>query len=273
MDGLYISTSGVFKTPYSIMVLIQFLFGTFVVIFANLWYLNNLYYFFTGQVLFPLPINDALWIRIVLILLIPLNVYGTLFLFSFSIIIFSVFIFKFLNKLNPPKEGRFKKGSKEWKYMNRRFWTAYFPIWLARVLPIPWADIFAYRFFGVHIGKNVVLYEGYVDPLFVEIGDFTMTSLNICIFSHLIYHEEVIIRKVHVGEACVVGPHTIVSPGTFMEDRAILGANSYTALDQRLESDLIHVGTPVNIKLPLQSVEDSQKKVEKIKTEKTEGDD
>ena len=273
MDSLYISTSGVYKTPYTLIVLIQFLFGMFVVIFANLWYLNNLYYFFTGHVLFPLPINDALWIRIVLILLIPLNVYGTLFLFSFSIIIFSVLIFKFLNKLNPPKEGRFKKGSKEWKYMNRRFWTAYFPIWLARALPIPWADIFAYRFFGVHIGKNVVLYEGYVDPLFVEIGDFTMTSLNICIFSHLIYQEEVLIRKVKIGEACVVGPHTIISPGTIMEDRAILGANSYTDLNQKLEGDLIHVGTPVSIKLPLQSVEDSQKKVERIKTEKTEGED
>ena len=157
--------------------------------------------------------------------------------------------------------------------MNRRFWTAYFPIWLARALPIPWADIFAYRFFGVHIGKNVVLYEGYVDPLFVEIGDFTMTSLNICIFSHLIYQEEVLIRKVKIGEACVVGPHTIISPGTIMEDRAILGANSYTDLNQKLEGDLIHVGTPVSIKLPLQSVEDSQKKVERIKTEKTEGED
>jgi carbonic anhydrase/acetyltransferase-like protein (isoleucine patch superfamily) len=70
-----------------------------------------------------------------------------------------------------------------------------------------------------------------------------------------------------------VGPHTIVSPGTIMEDGAILGANSYTDINQKLEGDLIHVGTPVNIKLPIQSVEDSQKKVERIKTEKTEGDD
>ena len=252
------------------IVLIQFLFGMFIVIFINIWYLNSIYYYFTGQVLFPLPIDDSIWIRILLILLIPLNVYAILFLFSFSIILFSAGIFKILNKLCPPEEGRFKQGSKEWKYMNRRFWTAYFPIWLARSLPLPWADIFAYRFFGVRIGKNVVLYEGYVDPLFVEIGDFTMTSLNICIFSHLIYHDEVIIKKVHVGEACVVGPHTIVSPGTIMEDRAILGANSFTGFNQRLEGNLIHVGTPVNIKLPLQSVEESQKKVEKIKEEKTE---
>jgi acetyltransferase-like isoleucine patch superfamily enzyme len=269
----FISTSGVFKTPFSIIVLIQFLEGMFIVIFTHSWYVNNLYYYFTGKVIFPLPIHNALWVRILLILLIPLNVYATLYLFSFSIITFSIIVFKILNMICPPREGRFKKGSKEWKYMNRRFWTAYFPIWLARALPLPWVDIVAYRFFGVRIGKNVVLYEGYVDPLFVEIGDFTMTSLNICIFSHLIYHDQVIIRKVQIGEACVVGPHTIVSPGTIMEDRAILGANSYTDYDQKLESDLIHVGTPVNIKLPLQSVEDSQKKVERVKTEKTEEED
>ena len=48
------------------------------------------------------------------------------------------------------------------------------------------------------------MYEGYIDPLFVEIGDFTMTSLNICIFSHLIYHDGVFIKKVKIGKACVV---------------------------------------------------------------------
>jgi hypothetical protein len=48
-----------------------------------------------------------------------------------------------------------------------------------------------------------------------------------------------------------------------MRDGAILGANSYTWIDQELESDLIHVGTPVSMKLPIQSLEESQKKVEK----------
>ena len=45
--------------------------------------------------------------------------------------------------------------------MHRRFWTVYFPIWLARALPLPWLDIIAYRFFGTRVGSSVVLYEGY----------------------------------------------------------------------------------------------------------------
>ncbi len=110
-----------------------------------------------------------------------------------------------------------------------------------------------------------MLYEGYVDPVFVEIGDFTMTSLNICIFSHLIYQDKVLIKKVKIGKACVVGPHTIISPGTIMEDFAVLGVNSYTKINQNLEGNLIHVGTPVSITLPIQSVEESQQKAVKVK--------
>lgn len=261
----FISTSGVYKTPFTLIMLIQFFVGAFIIIFVNLWYWNSLYFYIFDDIIFPLPVLNDIVSKWIIILLIPLNIYGNIFLFVFSIILFSSLIYKLLNYLSAPKEGIFERGSKEWKYMHRRFWTAYFPIWLARALPIPWADIFAYRFFGTKVGKNVVLYEGYVDPLFVEIGNFTMTSLNICIFSHLIYHDKVLIKKVRIGSACVVGPHTVTSPGTVMHDGAILGANSYTYVDQELESDLIHVGTPAMMKLPIQSVEESQMKIEKVK--------
>ena len=137
-------------------------------------------------------------------------------------------------------------------------------IFLARAIPIPWSDIFVYRLYGVSIGKNVVAYEGYIDPEFIDIGDYTMTSLNICIFSHLIYQDRIIIKRVKIGKACVVGPQTIVSPGTIMQDGAVLGANSYTWIGQELESDLIHVGTPVSMNFPIQSLEESQEKVERI---------
>jgi hypothetical protein len=268
----FISTSGVYKTPFSFIMVIQFLIGSFIIIVVNLWYWNSLYYYIFGEIILPLPLFNDIISKWIIIILIPLNIYGNIFLFVFSIIAFSSLVFKILNRLSPPKEGIFEHGSKEWKYMHRRFWTAYFPIWLARTLPIPWADIFAYRFFGTKVGKNVVLYEGYVDPLFVEIGDFTMTSLNICIFSHLIYHDKILIKKVRIGSACVVGPQTVTSPGTVMHDGAILGANSYTWVDQELESNLIHVGTPVSLKLPIQTLEESQHKVEKTQKEGVNAD-
>ena len=262
----YISTSGVFKTPFTLIILLQFLVGCIIIILVNLWFFNDLYYLLTGRTFLPFLLIGHWWEWFLL----PLNIYGNLLLFAFSIILFSTLIFKILNKLHPPKEGVFERGSKEWKYTHRRFWTAYFPIWLARSLPLPWSDIFVYRFFGVHIGKNVVAYEGYIDPELIEIGDYTMTSLNICIFSHLIYLDKIIIKKVKIGKACIVGPHTIISPGTVLQDGAVLGVNSYTWIDQVLEGDLIHVGIPVRMTLPIQSVEKSQEKAERVKSEPLE---
>ncbi|MFX1444687.1 MAG: hypothetical protein ACFFHV_14840 [Promethearchaeota archaeon] len=261
----FISTSGVFKTSFSLVILFQLYFGIIIVIVLNLWYINYLYYFFTGNLIYSVSIIEEDWFYWLLVLLLPLNIYGNIFLFTFSIIFFSAGIMKLLNWIHPPREGIFERGSKDWKYVHRRFWTAYLPIWLARVTPLPWIDIICYRVFGVKIGKNVVAYEGYIDPIFVEIGDFSMTSLNICIFSHLIYHDKVIIKKVKIGKACVVGPQTIISPGTVMKDRAVLGANSYTWIGQKLESDLIHVGTPVSVNFPIQTLEQSLEKAERIK--------
>ena len=259
-----ISTSGVYKTSFSLIILIQLFVGGLVLFIVNLWFINSIYYLLTGTefISFGLKAEWYYW------LLLPLNIYGNIFLFVFTVIIFSGGIFRILNKISPPREGTFEKGSKDWKYMHKRFWTSYFPIWLARALPLPWLDIIAYRSFGTKVGKSVVLYEGYVDPLFVEIGDFTMTSLNICIFSHLIYQDKLLIKKVKIGKACVVGPHTIIAPGTIMEDFAVLGVNSYTKINQKLEGNLIHVGIPVSIRLPIQSVEESQQKAVKTKESK-----
>ncbi len=260
----YISTSGVYKTPFTLVILLQLFFGWFVIISINLWYYNDLYYLLTGKKFLSFVLIGQWWEWILL----PMNIYGNILLFSLSVFLFSAGIFKVLNKIHPPREGVFPRGSKEWKYTHRRFWTAYFPIWLARALPLPWADIYVYRLLGVHIGKNVVAYEGYIDPEFVEIGDFTMTSLHICIFSHLIYQNKIIIKKVKIGKNCIIGPQSLISPGSILQDGAILGANSYTWVNQNLESDLIHVGTPVSITFPIQSVEESQQKIERIKREK-----
>ena len=92
----FISTSGVYKTPFTLIILLQLYVGLLITIFANLWYWNNLYYYFTDQIIFPFPVNDSLMERIFIICLIPLNIYGCIFLFVFSIILFSVVIFKIL---------------------------------------------------------------------------------------------------------------------------------------------------------------------------------
>ncbi|TXT62512.1 MAG: Acetyltransferase [Promethearchaeota archaeon] len=252
----YISTSGVYKTPFSLIILVQVFISSMIVILINLWFLNSLYFLLTGERFIPSWPGGEWWYWFLL----PLNIYGNIFLFFALVMLVSAVIFRLLNWVYPVKEGIFEKGSKDWKYMHRRFWTAYFPIWCARAIPFPWSDIFVYRMFGVKIGKSVVAYEGYIDPELIEIGDNSMTSLNVGIFSHLIYHDKVVIKKVKISKNCIVGPHTITTPGTIIEEGAVLGANSYTEPDQVLEGNLIHIGTPATHALPITTVEESRKK-------------
>ena len=107
----YISTSGVYKTPFTIIILLQLFVGCMIVIFINLWYYNDLYFLLTGKRFLSYVLMGQWWEWFLL----PLNIYGNLLLFTFSIILFSTVIFKILNKLYPPKEGVFERGSKEWK--------------------------------------------------------------------------------------------------------------------------------------------------------------
>ncbi len=63
-----------------------------------------------------------------------------------------------------------------------------------------------------------------------------------------------------------------MSPGTIMQDGAVLGANSYTWIGQELEGDLIHVGIPVSMSFPIQPLEESVEKADTIiKKDKIEG--
>ena len=262
----FISTSGVYKTPFTLIIVLQLFIGSIVVFFVNLWFLNRITFLLTGNIMYKLT-SDVSWYEW---LLLPLNIYGNIFLFFIVIALFSALILRFLNWMHPLKEGIFQKGSKDWKYMHRRFWTAYLPIWLARALPLPWMDVVCYNLFGTKVGKKVVAYEGYIDPFLVEIGDFTMTSLNTFIFSHLLYHDEIVIKRVKIGNYCIIGPQTLISPGTIMEKGAILGANSYTWVNQQLQSDLIHVGIPVDKSFPIQTIEKSREKVDKIRKKERE---
>lgn len=260
-DLEFISTSGVYKTPFTSIILIEFFISGILIILINLWYINSLYYLLSGnKIIYSWP-GGEWWYW----LLLPLNIYGNLFLYFLINMIISAIIYRILNIISPPEEGIFKKDSKDWKFMHRRFWTAYFPIWLARALPLPWSDIFIYRLFGTKVGKNVVLYEGYIDPEFIEIGDDTMTSLHVSIFSHLIYHDRVIIKKVKIGKKCIIGSHTTILPGTIIKDEAILGSNSYTKIGQILESNLIHIGRPVDKTFIPASIGEYKRKVDNIK--------
>ncbi len=247
---LIISTSGIFKDKASFFLLIEFICGISIVIYTSLWLIDYLL--------------QGFWI---LWLLVPLSVYSCLYLFTFSITFIAFLLLRLVNKVYPPKEGIFERNSKDWKFWRYRYWITYLPLWSVRALPLPWLDIAVYRIFGVKLGRNVCIYDGWVDPEFITIGDHTMTSLNTIIHSHLIYNDKLIIKRVEIGRNCIIGPQTIVSPGTTLEEGTILGANSITKIGQALEGGKIHIGVPVSKSFPIMSIEETENKLTRLGVE------
>lgn len=255
-----VSTSGVFKDRASIFLFFEFVISIFVLIILNMWYIDY--------------ILSGFWF---LWLLIPLSIYGSLYLFTFSAAFIGFLFLRIVNKIHKPQEGLFERDSKDWKFWRYRYWITLFPLWCVRALPLPWMDIVIYRLFGVKLGRNVCIYDAWVDSEFISIGDHTMTSLNTVIHSHLIYQDKLLIQKVEVGKNCIIGPQTIVSPGTIMEEETILGANSITSIGQKLKGGLIHIGVPVSKSFPITSIQESEAKLAKlgklVKKEKQESEE
>ncbi len=224
--------------------------GTQLLLFGEFWVTLTLM-FFINRPYYSLMVNHW-W----MLILLPLSIYGLFWQFMGLTALFSTIIYKILVKIEPPKEGEFSLKSREFKQYCTRFWVCYYLLYFARAMPLPWVDMFVFPIFGSKIGPNVVLYDSWIDPEFIEIGGSCMISLNTQLFSHCIYRDMFIVKKVVIEKNSIVGADAIVAPGTFIEEGAILGANCSTHIDQRLSSYTIHVGSPANVSLPIKFKEE-----------------
>jgi len=235
-------------------------------VFFEFWLLGFLLYYinlpyFMGCRQYPL-----------LYIILPLWFYGFFYQIMGLATLISMVYIRILWILHPVKEGLFDLDSAEFRWYCRRFYAIYLPIYFARAMPLPWVDMFIYRAFGVKTGKNICIYDGWVDNELIEIGDSVMLSLNGSIMSHCIYKDKFIIKKIVIEKNSIIGADALVAPGVFVEEGAILGASASTIIDQRLEGYLTHVGNPANRKLPIKVQETKIEKIHdpKAKFEKKE---
>ena len=228
-EKIPVTTSNIYTGKSSLIILIQFIFGILVVTVVN------------SPLMILILQNERGW---VLLLLMPLGVYGNLWLFTFSIAILTWLILKILKWIHPPQQGVFPLDSKEFKFYRHRYWASYFALWLARALPIPWVDYAVYWVLGNKVGSYVCLYDSWVDIEFVEFGKNVMTSMNSVIMSHAIYQDKFIQMRTVLKDNSIVGAQAVVAPGTILEEGGILGAGCSSYIGQHLASDVIHLGNP-----------------------------
>ncbi len=219
-------------------------------------YINEPYYLF----MFANP-----WMYIFL----PISIYGLVWQFNGLTLILSWIIYQIFKLIEPPKEGEFSIDSREFRLYCYRFWIIYYMTYVSRAMSLPWVDYLAYRIFSLKTGGNNVLYDSWIDPEFLEIGENCMISLNTQLFSHCIYRDKFVVKKIILEDSAIAGAGAIIAPGTIIRKGAVLGASSSTKMDQNLKQFCIHVGAPVKHSMPIKVIDET----EEIKSKEQEGDD
>jgi len=111
----------------------------------------------------------------------------------------------------------------------------FIPPLYAKYLTLIGAKIGKHVFFG---GRNNI-----ADPCVTEIGPKTLIGGGASIFSHL-GEEKLIIKKVKIGERCLVGAETLIMPGVVMEDNVVVGGKSLVTKNQVLKKGKMYGGVP-----------------------------
>lgn len=99
---------------------------------------------------------------------------------------------------------------------------------------------------GLKIGENsrltgdVFLFQ----PNLIEIGKNSLIGGYVRISAHVIEKDKLIIKKVKIGNKCMIGADSYILPGAIIEDDVILCARSLVLKDQVLKKGRMYGGIP-----------------------------
>jgi acetyltransferase-like isoleucine patch superfamily enzyme len=127
-------------------------------------------------------------------------------------------------------------------------YALYFPTYkVIGFLNIPPIKVLFLKMIGCKIGKNVVLAgdEWIFDPYVTEIGDNTTIGARSIITGH-IGEGHLIVKKIQIGNNCLIGGDCFIMPGVIIEDNVIVGAKSLVLKDQVLKTGKMYAGIPAH---------------------------
>ncbi|MHA1819059.1 MAG: hypothetical protein ACTSU2_14315 [Promethearchaeota archaeon] len=121
--------------------------------------------------------------------------------------------------------------------------------WKFSKSPFPWLTTWMFNFIKANkIGKNAVFEEHIICQEFLEMGDNTYIGQNSIVSSHLVegQYGAITLKKVKIGNNCVIGAVNLVPPGTTMEDNSQLLPYSATLKFQKLKANGNYWGLPMS---------------------------
>jgi acetyltransferase-like isoleucine patch superfamily enzyme len=216
-----------------------------------------------GLVLFLLPVFaytlglfPLLWSFLVVLTYLnfgnPLHIFlfsGVLVIFFFLFIIIETFIPGLFIRL---LRLRVDEGVHDISILN---WNAfkyslYFVLYrpslkLISIFPLVPLRVRFLKLVGLKIGKSSILAGSELihDPYMVEIGEQTLIGGWSQITGH-IGEKKLVMKKVKIGDNCLIGGLSFIMPGAVIDDNVTLGLKSVVLKDMHLEKGKFYAGIP-----------------------------
>jgi acetyltransferase-like isoleucine patch superfamily enzyme len=214
---------------------IIYIFLIFISLFPTLYLLFTFY----GNVLKNTVLN-------IIIIRLPIDILVWHLCFLITALGVGKFLLIILELIHKPREGIFKIDLKNKDYFYFCFRVTIkkfiFYVWVS--FPIPWISNLAFKICGLKADFKSTLFDGWLDTEFVEFGKNIMVGQGALILSSIIIGDYMLLKKVIIGDHCIIGGYAVVSPGTVMEKGSVLGVWAMTTIGQRVEKDWTYIGYP-----------------------------
>ena len=178
--------------------------------------------------------------------ILPFIFFAIYFVFVFSIMIISKLFLILINLIHKPKQGIFRaeESDRDFKFWCMRIEIKKMGVWLLKHLPLPWVDVWAFRWFGVKMDFSSHLTDAWVDVEFIKFGRKITVGQGAVVMSSMIVGKYLIIKECVFDDYTVIGGVSTIAPGTIIGKDSILGALSTTNYKQLLEEGWIYFGIP-----------------------------
>jgi hypothetical protein len=193
-----------------------------------------------------IQIIGALNNTILSIILFPAILFALYFCFILGCAVVGKLLLVIINLIHKPKEGIFRaeKGNSDFEFWCLRTELKKLLVWLLNNCPIPYVDVWGFRWFGVKIDFSSHLNDAWVDVDFIKFGRKVMIGQGAIVMSSMVVGKYLIIKKVIFDDYTVIGGQSTIAPGTIIGKDTVIGALSYTSFKQVLEPDWIYFGMP-----------------------------
>lgn len=179
--------------------------------------------------------------------LLPFIIYIEFVILVFSEILISGLIIKIF-------KIKYKEGTYEYSFENKMAFKwmlicqLYTPIRkIFEIIPMGRIQKFYLNLIGMKIGKNTLVGGTIKDPCVTELGKNTTIGEYAVLYAHIHNYKKgtITIKKVKIGDNCIIGAGAIVMPGVKMENSSILGAGGLVSKNHILKKGKIYVGNPL----------------------------